>query len=356
MSADLAIHLRGVRVHNLKDVDLDLPLRRLNVFTGVSGSGKSSLAFDTLYAEAQRRYLQSFSAYTRQFLERLDKPDAEHLDNLPPAIAVGQRFLPHGRRATVGTITEVIDYLRLLYARAGVVVCRRCGQEVRAASTADVLAALEALPPGTRFLVAFPSRPEGEADPAAWADSLREEGFLRVQVGGQIHRLDEPGPPSLPGHEPAWVLVDRLEAGQVGPERLTDAAETAFTRGHGRLGLLTDGSNVVLDQRLICPRCDIEYPALEPRLFSFSDPLGACPRCQGTGMATVDRGRRSDQNAKGAVLPREGEPPRDHLPGLPRQPAQRAGPERARRRPDHRGPERAGRRRPGRLLRGAGAA
>src|SRR6516162_10386673 len=134
-----SIHLRGVRVHNLKGVDVDLPLRRLNVFIGVSGPGKSSLAFDTLYAEAQRRYLQSFSASTRQFLERLDKPEAEHIDFLPPAIAVGQRFASRGPRATVGTITEIVEYLRLLFARAGTVFCLRCGQEVHAASTADVL-------------------------------------------------------------------------------------------------------------------------------------------------------------------------------------------------------------------------
>src|SRR2546427_12700978 len=131
MSDLVAIHLRGVRVHNLKDVDLDLPLRRLTVFTGVSGAGKSSLAFDTLYAESQRRYLQSFSAYTRQFLERLDKPDADYIGNLPPAIAVNQKALPRGPRATVGSMTEIVDYLRLLFARAGTMVCRQCGQEVK---------------------------------------------------------------------------------------------------------------------------------------------------------------------------------------------------------------------------------
>src|SRR5947209_12968768 len=137
-----SIHLRGVRVHNLKGVDTDVPLRRLTVFTGVSGSGKSSLAFDTLYAEAQRRYLQSFSAYTRQFLERLDQPDAERIDNLPPAIAVSQHVLPRGPRSTVGTLTEVADYLRLLFARAGTLFCKQCGQEVRASTAADVLAAV----------------------------------------------------------------------------------------------------------------------------------------------------------------------------------------------------------------------
>src|SRR5438309_5869905 len=131
MPSPTAIVLRGVRVHNLQNIDLDVPLRQTSVFTGVSGSGKSSLAFDTLYAEAQRRYLQSFSAYTRQFLERLDKPDADRLDNLPPAVAVGQRFQSRGPRATVGTLTEAVDYLRLLFARAGVIYCLKCGQEVR---------------------------------------------------------------------------------------------------------------------------------------------------------------------------------------------------------------------------------
>jgi excinuclease ABC subunit A len=300
MTGESAIRARGVRVHNLKDVDLDVPLRRLTVFTGVSGSGKSSLAFDTLYAEAQRRYLQSFSAYTRQFLERLDKPDAERLDNLPPAVAVGQRFLPRGRRATVGTMTEVIDYLRLLFARAGVVVCRGCGQEVRAASTGDVLAAVDRLAPGTRFLVAFPSRPADGADTDAWAAALQEEGFLRVQVGGQVYRLGEGEVPAVTERDRAWVLVDRLEAGKVSSERLTDAVETALARGQGRLALLTDGQELPFDQRLVCPRCGVEYPAPEPRLFSFTDPLGACPHCQGTGRAGVERGRRKKAEAGGA--------------------------------------------------------
>src|SRR5579864_8170430 len=146
------IHLRGVRVHNLQSVDVDLPLRKLIVISGVSGAGKSSLAFDTLYAEAQRRYLQSFSAYTRQFLERLDKPDADEIGSLPPGIAVG-RALPRGPRATVGTMTEIVDYLRLLFARLGIVVCVKCGQEVQARNASDVLAAVEQLPAGTRFAV-----------------------------------------------------------------------------------------------------------------------------------------------------------------------------------------------------------
>ncbi len=286
MADTSAIHLRGVRVHNLKNVDVDLPLRRLNVFTGVSGSGKSSLAFDTLYAEAQRRYLQSFSVSTRQFLERLDKPDADRLDNLPPAIAVAQRFAQRGPRATVGTLTDLTEYLRLLFARAGTIFCIQCGQEVRAHTAADVAAAAQALPAGTRFTVAFPSRPGPGTDPADWAAGLKEEGFVRLQVGPTVIRLGEGPLPPLADQDRVWVLVDRLEAGKAAVERLTDSVETAFARGHGRMALLTDQAEMLFDQRFICPRCNIEYPALEPRLFNFNDPLGACPTCHGTGLAT----------------------------------------------------------------------
>jgi excinuclease ABC subunit A len=285
------IELRGVRVHNLREVDVDLPLRRLSVLTGVSGSGKSSLAFDTLYAEAQRRYLQSFSAYTRQFLERLDKPDADRLDNLPPAVAVGQRFAARGPRATVGTLTEVVDYLRLLFARAGVIHCTRCGQEVHPASAADVSAAAERLPAGTRFAVAFPSQPEAGTDLAAWAAALQEEGFVRVQVGADVLRLGEGELPQI-SEWPAFVLVDRLEAGRTTTPRLTDSVETAFARGQGRAALLTDTERLVYDRQPRCPRCGLEYPPLEPRLFSFDDPLGACPVCEGTGAARKEKGRR----------------------------------------------------------------
>jgi excinuclease ABC subunit A len=306
-----AIRLRGVRVHNLKDVDVDLPLRRLTVVSGVSGAGKSSLVFDTLYAEAQRRYLQSFSAYTRQFLERLDKPDAERIDQLPPAVAVGPRFLPHSRRATVGTMTEVIDYLRLIFARIGVVVCRGCGQQVQAATVADVLAAVEQLPAGTRFFVAFPEFPGppgltrrlADQPPgltrrlADWAAGLREEGFLRVQIGGQVFRLGEETLPANAQTERVWILVDRLEAGKIALGRLSEAVETAFARGQGRLGLLIEGREVLFDQRLLCPRCQIEYPVPEPRLFSFTDPLGACPHCQGTGLAEGPRRRKGKPSA-----------------------------------------------------------
>jgi excinuclease ABC subunit A len=280
-AAPTAIALRGVRVHNLRDIDLDLPLGRMTVLTGVSGSGKSSLAFDTLYAEAQRRYLQSFSASTRQFLERLDKPDADRIDFLPPAIAVGQRFASRGPRATAGTLTEIVEYLRLLFARIGTVYCLRCGQVVSAASTLDVLQAIDQLAPGTRFSIGFPSAPDGSVDD--WAAGLREEGFVRLQQDGQQYRLDEGPLPAVTDAAQVWVLIDRLEAGRLAPARLVDSIETAFARGAGRLAVLTD-KELAFDQRLVCPRCQIPYPPLEPRLFSFNDPLGACPTCEGTGV------------------------------------------------------------------------
>ena len=294
------IHLRGVRVHNLRNVDVDLPLRCLIVVSGVSGAGKSSLAFDTLYAEAQRRYLQSFSPYTRQFLERLDQPDADQIGSLPPAIAVG-RSLPRGPRATVGTMTEIVDYLRLLFTRLGTIVCLKCSQEVRAQEPADVIAAVATLPAGTRFAVAFPGQIDDSTAPAAWARGLREEGFLRVQIDGTIYRLDDNELPALGGQERIWVLVDRLEAGKspqsaegregsARGERLTEALETAFTRGQGRLAILFDSTELLFDRRLICPHCNIPYAVPEPRLFSFNDPLGACPICSGTGIDPKSKG------------------------------------------------------------------
>jgi excinuclease ABC subunit A len=292
MSEPASIHLRGVRVHNLKGVDLDLPLRRLTAVTGVSGAGKSSLAFDTLYAESQRRYLQSFSAYTRQFLERLDKPDADFIDQLPPAIAVAQRGTARGARATVGTLTELVDYLRLLLARAGELVCLRCGLPVLAATTADVVAAAQALPAGTRFSVGFPSKPADDA--AAWAAALREEGFVRLLIDGTVVRLGDDPLPDVGDQHKVFVLVDRLEAGRAPLQRLTDSVETAFARGQGRMALLTDQAELPFDQRLVCPRCDILYPPPDPRLLSFNDPLGACPVCSGTG-ALAKRGRTADE-------------------------------------------------------------
>jgi excinuclease ABC subunit A len=277
------ITLRGVRVHNLKSIDIAVPLNRLTVVTGVSGAGKSSLVFDTLYAEAQRRYLQSFSAYTRQFLERFEKPDAEEIGDLPPAAAI--RRSPHEKapHATVASLTEIGDHLRLLYARAGTIVCSGCNQPVVAQRTSDVVAALQALPVGTRCTIAFPAAPP-QADQPAWLASLLEEGYVRIQVGPTVYRLDEQQAPDIYSSETIWVLLDRVEIGKTPVERLTESVDAGFRRGDGRVAILTDADKRLFDQRFTCPRCERVYAAPEPRLFDLHDPLGACPTCRGTGV------------------------------------------------------------------------
>lgn len=307
------IRLRGVRVHNLQGINVDLPLHRWSVITGVSGAGKSSLAFDTLYAEAQRRYLQSFSTATRQFLERLDRPQAERLDNLPPAIAVGPRFLPRTPWATVGTITEVWHYLRLLFARSGTLFCPGCSQAVEPARADRVLAYLASLPAGCRFGVAFPAWLPAETEWPDWVAQLREEGFVRIQIGKKEYHLSMDVPPAPAAGEALWVLVDRGVAGPFSETRLREAIELAFARGQGRLGLLLEDGEVLFDQRRYCPRCQREFPDLEPRHFSFTDPLGACPHCQGTGRSAGAGRRRGRQPAPlgdgGCAPSRAGPPP-----------------------------------------------
>ncbi len=306
------IVLRGVKVHNLKSIDLDLPRQKLIVLCGLSGSGKSSLALDTLYAEGQRRYIESFSAYTRQFLQRLEKPEADRIDGIPPAIAVTSKNASRSSRSTVGTATEVADYLRLLFAKIGHVFCRNCGQEVRRDTPQSTAEWLATLPPGKRFMVAFAQDlPEG-TDRAAALAALREEGFIRVIVDGRMVNLDEPGD-GTPGatvglsnrvsgtagqassgtraEETApqnrlYVILDRLTAGSASADRLRDSLEMAFAKGQGRCFVFVENGEwrrLGFSEQLACEDCGIEYPAPEPRLYSFNSPLGACPECEGFG-------------------------------------------------------------------------
>ncbi len=277
------IALRGVRVHNLRSIDVEIPLGKLTAVTGVSGAGKSSLVFDTLFAEAQRRYLQSFSVTIRQQLERFDQPDADKIDDLPPAVAVRRRN-PSASRATVGSVTEISDWLRLLLARAGAMHCTHCRQLVRPVSVEDVCSAIQSLPAGARVAVGFPSVPEPGEDVATWAATLREEGYLRLQVDAEQVRLDEALPSTLNKTSKVWVVVDRLTAGQVAAERIRDTVETAFTRGQGRLALLTDQGTRPFDRRWYCAHCDIPCAEPRPRLLDCDDPLGACPNCNGSGL------------------------------------------------------------------------
>lgn len=278
MTAANSIVLTGVRVHNLQSVDVAIPLGGLTVITGVSGAGKRSLVFDTLYAEAQRRYLQSFSTYTRQFLERFDKPDADTIGDLPPAVAI-RRAGSMSPRVTVGALTDVGETLRLLFARLAQFVCPACGSRVTSHNVGDVITHMQALPTGTRCAIGFRSAPADANDRAGWQAGLLEEGFVRIQVGTQVHRLDE-GPISA---EAGWVLIDRVEVGKTTPERITESAETAFRRGEGRLAVIADEQTRVFDRRHCCIACERFFPAPSARLFDFGDPLGACPECDGTG-------------------------------------------------------------------------
>lgn len=318
------ISLRGVEVHNLKSVDLDLPRRKLIVFCGVSGSGKSSLAFDTLYAEGQRRYIESFSTYTRQFLERLEKPAAERIEGLPPAVAVAHVEPSRSSRTTIGTVTETNDYLRLVFAKIGQIFCPNCGHEIRRESSQSVAELLQSLAEGTRFLIAYPHQWRSDTPGQRLVDSIREAGFVRVILEGKTYRLDDPASAAdLAAHDAAsaepfvlggesastsspqskWldVVVDRLSAHGTSKERLRDSLETAFARGEGACVIYvagpadaaTWGERVQLDDqswhrralsnRLRCDHCGFEHPEPEPRLYSFNSPLGACPVCEGFG-------------------------------------------------------------------------
>ena len=316
----LPIRLRGVRVHNLKNIDLDIPLNKLVVFTGVSGSGKSSLAFDTLYAEGQRRYVETFSAYTRQFLERLDKPDADSIEGIPPALAVSQRVSRRSRRSTVGTVTEVYDYLGLLYARAGVVTCTRCGETVAPADPAAVVRAADALPEGTRYLVAFPMEVRPDSDRIGLADALREDGFLRVRVDGVVATIEE-GPLPMPADGVAEVVVDRLVRGTESASRRVDSIETAFAKGLGRARLITDENSLTFYQGWKCSNCGQDHAAPDPRLFRFNSPLGACPECEGFGrILDIDMAKVVPDARKtireGAIAPWTSPAYREHLDAL----------------------------------------
>lgn len=307
------IELRGVEVHNLKRVDLDIPHRELVAFCGVSGSGKTSLALDTLYAEGQRRYIESFSAYTRQFLDRLERPAAERIDGLPPAIAVTRENESRSNRSTIGTATETADYLRLLFARLGRLSCLKCGREVRRDTPQSAAARLAMLPAGTRFQVAFPSNPPERQTLAEQLATLKEDGFARVIVGNHTLNLTDGETPNTKHQTPntrhrdtatsnpaILVVVDRLSAGSTSESRLRDSLETAFAKGLGKCVALVpeavepngtvmvvDGeawSRITFSSFLRCEDCGIDFPDPEPRLFSFNSPLGACPTCEGEGV------------------------------------------------------------------------
>lgn len=284
------IVVRGARQHNLQNVSLEFPRRAITVVTGPSGSGKSSLAFDTIYAEGQRRYVESLSAYARQFLERMPKPDVDSIDGLSPAVAIQQKNPTRTARSTVGTATEIYDFLRLLWARVGRTVCPIDGRELRPDSAERAADAAMALPDGTRLHVAFPFARSARLVHARIVEHLRAKGFVRVIADGVVRHLDEldTATPNLAKVKELLVVTDRLAIGPDARNRLTDALETAFSEGDGEAVVVPeDGAPLRFTTSLRCPNDGHVAPAPTPQLFSFNNPRGACPTCNGFG-ATLE--------------------------------------------------------------------
>ena len=282
------IRVRGARTHNLKNVDLDLPRDRLIVLTGLSGSGKSSLAFDTLYAEGQRRYVESLSAYARQFLSMMDKPDVDSIEGLSPAIAIEQKATSHNPRSTVGTVTEIYDYLRLLYARAGIPRCPDHGIDLTAQTVSQMVDQVLRLPEGTAVALLAPLVSDRKGEHAQVFEDLAAQGFVRARVDGRVHEME-----ALPKLDPKRkhtieAVVDRTRIRPDSAQRLAESFETALrlSGGLARLSFLDDPSReeLVFSARHACPVCGYSVPPLEPKLFSFNNPSGACPACDGLGV------------------------------------------------------------------------
>ncbi|MBS0320063.1 MAG: excinuclease ABC subunit UvrA [Proteobacteria bacterium] len=283
------IRIRGARTHNLKNLNLDLPRHRLVVVTGLSGSGKSSLAFDTLYAEGQRRYVESLSAYARQFLQLMEKPDVDLIEGLSPAISIEQKATSHNPRSTVGTVTEIHDYLRLLYARVGDPYCpNHPEQKLSAMTISQMVDATLALPADTKLMILAPVVVNRKGEHVELMIELRAQGFVRVRVDGKVHEIDNVPKLAKSTKHTIEVVVDRLKVSAEFKQRLAESFETALRHGDGRaLAVEMDtGREHLFSAKFACPICNYSLAELEPRLFSFNNPVGACPRCDGLGSIT----------------------------------------------------------------------
>src|SRR5881397_228834 len=280
---ELVVH--GAREHNLKDVTVTLPRNKLVVITGLSGSGKSSLAFDTIYAEGQLRYVESLSAYARQFLQMMEKPDVDSIDGLSPAISIDQKTTSRNPRSTVGTVTEIYDYLRLLYARVGRPHCPVCGRPIAGQSLESIVDQILALPEGTRFTVNAPVVRDRKGEFRDLLEELRNEGFTRVKVDDEVKLLEEPIELDKKFKHAIEVVVDRLVLKPDLRTRLWQSVETATQLADGLVAVdLVDGDKELLfSENFACPDYGVSLPELQPRIFSFNSPHGACPRCTGLG-------------------------------------------------------------------------
>jgi len=279
-----AIKIRGAAQHNLKNISLDIPRDQFVIITGVSGSGKSSLAFDTIYAEGQRRYVESLSTYARQFIGQMDKPNVESIEGLSPAIAIEQRTSSHNPRSTVGTVTEIYDYFRLLYAAIGVCHCYRCGREIKSQTIDGILESILSLPDNTPFSVLAPLVRGKKGEFQKELKKLQKEGFARVRIDGEIRDLAEEIVLEKNKRHDIDLVVDRLVLKEGVRKRLRDSLEIASSRTEGLVRIvIAGGEEMLFSEKYACPDCGISLPALSPRMFSFNNPYGACPACNGLG-------------------------------------------------------------------------
>jgi len=303
----LIVH--GARVHNLKNITVEIPRDKLVVITGLSGSGKSSLAFDTIYAEGQRRYVESLSAYARQFLGQMDKPDVDLIENLSPAVSIDQKTRSHNPRSTVGTVTEIYDHMRLLFARIGHPHCPDCGIEISQQTLQQMVDQIEALPEGTRLLILGPAIQGRKGEYKQILDDIRKQGFVRARVDGEIRELSEDITMARYKQHSIEVVVDRLQVKAGMRQRLTESMELALKIGKGLAYVqIVDGEQMQFSERFACPKCQRSFEEMQPRMFSFNSPYGACPECTGLGSSLV-----FDENlvvpdkslslAEGAILP-----------------------------------------------------
>src|SRR5574344_1156438 len=283
------IIVKGAKENNLKDISIELPKNELIVFTGVSGSGKSSLAFDTIFAEGQRRYIESLSVYARQFLGQMDKPDVESIEGLSPAISIDQKSTSNNPRSTVGTVTEIYDFLRLLYARIGTPYCPECGEPIKPQSLDEIVSTIMGFPKGTKIQIMAPIIRGKKGEFTSTFEELRQEGFVRVKVDGKIYNIDEDEIElnKTQKHDIS-VVVDRIVIKEEAKSRIAESVQIATEKTDGittvEIFETKDQSReVIFSEKLACPKCNISFEELAPRIFSFNSPYGACDRCSGLG-------------------------------------------------------------------------
>ena len=283
-----SIDIRGARTHNLKNIDLTLPRGKLIVFTGLSGSGKSSLAFDTIYAEGQRRYVESLSAYARQFLSMMEKPDVDHIDGLSPAISIEQKSTSHNPRSTVGTVTEIYDYLRLLFARVGIPHCPTHGTTLEAQTVSQMVDQVLNIAEGTRIMLLAPIVIERKGEHIKLMRDLLAQGFIRARINGTVYELDDPPQLDLHRKHTIEAVIDRFKVKEDLRLRLAESFETALSLSDGtaRIAQMDSSSaeEIIFSDRFACNVCGYSLSELEPRLFSFNNPTGACQSCDGLGV------------------------------------------------------------------------